>query len=331
MKNIKKASLYISLLILPSILSGCGTVEHVYYRSSSKSTSKVPSVSLSLPPEQVSYNMESFFASNDSSVDIPLEEFGPDTNLRIERSSRSSESLVITGEVYNYDFRLDVLRLVSLYLYDANEDGYRDLCITSNNRQGNSIFIYDLKKEGEIFYLEPIRRSDNSVDSYSFSLDGSNMLYAECSSIVNSRLNSEYGVVSYSSNYGVYVDWKNYLNVSGFMLTIRGSDGAAIISSVVRSTVANVSTTLSRRKSYSFFIKPLEDVDAGEEYMHFAYRNSGVTFNPTTFKLSEYSEEADGKQFCFSFSYSQNTNDNTNLTVHFSGYSLNLNLYIPAN
>ena len=109
MKNIKKASLYISLLILPSILSGCGTVEHVYYRSSSKSTSKVPSVSLSLPPEQVSYNMESFFASNDSSVDIPLEEFGPDTNLRIERSSRSSESLVIAGKVYSYDFRLDVL------------------------------------------------------------------------------------------------------------------------------------------------------------------------------------------------------------------------------
>ena len=303
MKNIKKASLYISLLILPSILSGCGTVEHVYYRSSSKSTSKVPSVSLSLPPEQVSYNMESFFASNDSSVDIPLEEFGPDTNLRIERSSRSSES----------------------------EDGYRDLCITSDNRQGNSIFIYDLKKEDEIFYLEPIRRSDNSVDSYSFSLDGSNMLYAECSSIVNSRLNSEYGVVSYSSNYGVYVDWKNYLNVSGFMLTIRGSDGAAIISNVVRSTVANVSTTLSRRRSYAFFIKPLEDIDAGEEYMHFAYRNSGVTFNPTTLHLSEYSEEADGKQFCFTFSYSQNTNDNTNLTVHFSGYSLNLNLYIPAN
>ena len=330
MKKIKKTSLYISLLLIPSILSGCGTVEHAFRNNFKKSTDAL-NTSSSLLPEQVLFNAESLSANDNFSEAIRLEEFGPSTNLSIKRSTKQGYSgLCIAGVLYNYDFNLDVKNLVSLYLYDINNDGYRDLCITLNDNRGNYVFIYDLKKEDYLFQLESITRFEDH-SGYSFLLDNNAILGVECITDVDSTSITEYGIVSYNSAFGVYVDWNNYLNISGFVLTVTDRSGNALVRQTVNSTFSKASATLSVRDINDFYIKPLGDVKVGTEYMHIALRNRGIGMTPQQNNPSDYSSE-NGYRFDYAYSYgTTNYNEDTRIAVHCSGYSLNLDLIIRVN
>ena len=262
MKKVKKSSLYISLLLIGTVLSGCGDVSHHYY-SASKSHSSVTLVPTSIPGapagQVVFTNGSAIFDGNlnhDLHYDIPLEEFGDSTNIYIGLTDVEGYFCIL-GEVdhFSVEYRIDIP--TSLILYDANKDGYRDLCMTYEGL--NDVEIYDVHNDKQLYYIAD---TDVTNDTYWLTLEG-NRLAIHVGPEVNPYMESDnIGYFSYSSQDGVYAYWNNYLGLNKISVSFMDPAEGEI------NTASGSKTELVGRLSIKQY---------GRNYFWVKMENSGIT------------------------------------------------------
>ncbi len=233
MKKVKKSSIYISLLFITTLLSGCGTVEH-YYFSSSRSHSKTIIYSdsrysydhetppTSIPggsifatpgPAVVFENGQELFKVRSEEVNLYLPEYGNNTNLTVTNGDTRSGTKIV-GTVFGHTFSYDVRGVHSMYLYDVNRDNYRDLCIVIGTDSSNKVIIYDLKADERIYYIEPAKAIND--DYYWLSLEYNTLYINRGTAIEEFDESDERGTFCYSEQTGVYTQWNNHQHISGF-------------------------------------------------------------------------------------------------------------------
>lgn len=136
-----------------------------------------------------------------SATSFKLEEFdNPIFNV--------SNTLTITQEGSDLKFE-DVN---AIYAYDVNNDGYRDLCISTSTKTSpyaDYSLIYDVKNNKQLFYI--VDTTVNQYNDYHFSLDNDKLLLTKdlCdrSAVVSKTLAR--GLVNYSEEKGVHAKWEN--------------------------------------------------------------------------------------------------------------------------
>ena len=255
MQKVKKSSLYISLLFIGTLLSGCGDVSHHYYSASKSHSSSVVTVSskpiVVQPAAVVFENGDELFAtprSDDLHYDIPLQEFGDGTSVYIGLND-PGKFLCVLGEVnhYSVELRIDIPK--TLILYDANNDGYRDLCMSFDGR--GYVEIYDLYNDEELYYVSD---SNVTIDGYWLSLENDKLMI-HASDGVNPYLESHnYGCFKCENNGRVYVEWKDYLDIGTLNVTYQNTDKNSNIA--VGTSSANSRAEIAVKNGYySFWIK----------------------------------------------------------------------------
>lgn len=243
MKNIKKTSFFISLLLLPLFVVGCDLESHYKYEGSGSrdiqytyipgsptyqytytytytqppvtvTSISQPSVQYTNPNVNTSYRYLAPVKIFDSFKDgfIPatplhftLQEYYPssfivDSNMNIIQEG--------TNRFYGHAY--------SLYMYDADGDGFRDFCMGDvdnvNGSYNEYLSIYSYFYEKELYYL--YENNQLNAANFRFLLSGSN-LYAyesEYDFNGNERI-KDYGLFAYStSRGGTYLQWNTYPN-----------------------------------------------------------------------------------------------------------------------
>ena len=328
MKKVKKSSLYISLLLIGTVLSGCGDVTHHYY-SASKSHSSVTLIPTSIPGapagQVVFTDGSAIFDDNinhDLHYDIPLEEFGDSTNIYIGLTDVEGYFCIL-GEIdhFSVEYRIDIP--TSLILYDANKDGYRDLCMTYEGL--NSVEIYDVHNDKQLYYI-----ADNNVtsDSYWLTLE-SNKLAIHVGPEVNPYMESDNtGYFSYSSTDGVYAYWDNYQKAT--KMSVSYMESSTGITGTVSDTqsVTTKKLTIKQKGRYYFWVK-IEHPDTTsivKNDIHIASRDRLIRID-TLGSNSDSEEYGFGYYLMFNFRNTNRTSDHTSVQFLCSGISMVLELY----
>ena len=234
MKRIKNKSLFVTALLGTFLLSACQ--EEAPVRASNDSNSSVSqnssdtsaSTSASLGG-QLAHDRErdngvivikQFFES------IPLE------GLTFKVDSLNEEFTFKSHELYNKDLSKRVLVSVdSLFLADANKDGYDDFFYTCSSRMmkeaGHFIVVYDYHNNVVLFRLD-----EPNVFNYE-------LLFANHQILVNQYTDDYYdsdnsyevgrhvgeGLLDYSER-EIAVKWRNFLNIDSIDLRVTTADAS---------------------------------------------------------------------------------------------------------
>ena len=356
MKKVKKSSIYISLLFITTLLSGCGTVEH-YYFSSSRSHSKtiiysdsrysydhetpptsIPGGSIfAVPgPAVVFENGQELFKVRSEEVNLYLPEFGDNTNLIVTNGDTRSGTKIV-GTVFGHNFSYDVRGVHSMYLYDVNRDNYRDLCIVIGTDSSNKVIIYDLKADERIYYIEPAKAINN--DCYWLSLEYNTLYINRGTAIEEFDESDERGTFCYSEQTGVYTQWNNHQHISGLSLYIYDENKQILDSYSISTeeTYRRSSMILNTYKRYWFAVKPVlansgnwQSVYQSSQMksnIHFSFleENTQYTLDGETETINH---DSIGYPLIFTgYNVSQWTNTTT-VQILCSSYVLVLNLYL---
>ena len=230
MKKIKNLSL---LVIMSSMLalSGC-TVEHIKKAPISAMTCSTRDEMVSLIGEE--------------KVPLAIEEFGDNTELTIAMGNNST---TISGKLQGEDFNYKVEEVHSFYLFDANKDGYRDLCYTKGNTN-HSVTIYDLKAQKDIYYIN----GSFNKDGYWLSLENDKLWIHRDNGGQTFDETKDKGFFDYYETRGVYVRWENYAKLSYFVVDV--DDGESKHEYMVTSSGMINSIQMNSSKIYTFWIRP---------------------------------------------------------------------------
>lgn len=187
MKNVKKLSLLISLFAIAMPLVGCN-----HDGGSSNKVDKLKPVKVfdwyhdgTVPTSSYSFEMEE------------LE--NPKFTFYANNIKQANTSFAINN-------------VNALYLFDANNDGYRDICVSGSTKTKKPLdysAIYDVKNNKRIFYI--VDTVAGLYNDYHFSLNLNSLVLTKdkCdnSAVINKTYSS--GVMKYSEEKGVYVGWRN--------------------------------------------------------------------------------------------------------------------------
>ena len=111
---------------------------------------------------------------------------------------------------------------MALYLYDANDDGYRDFCFTEQTNTGSSrtyLRIFDYKNKKEIFNNE---RAYINVDGLYFEIKDKELRVFK----TNKRYNDDHygeGQLEYKNGV-VDIKWDNYFNIANMDVKLTFAD-----------------------------------------------------------------------------------------------------------
>ena len=357
MKNVKKLSAYISLLFITTFLSGCGTVEHYYYARSRSNTRYVTETTSYVTPTYSSVSSRSssyskpnpqdpilvfddglslFKAGSKEDLWIYLPEYGDQTELMIKVTTNTGAT-TLSGTVFGYQYNnTEINHIASLILYDINNDGYRDFCVTTQPGGSNRVAIYDVVNNERLYYLEAVSAINN--DGYWFSLENKSLVlhcsvYADTFDDTN-----DWAFMKYSTYSGVYAEWSNYLNLAGFSLNIRDTNANIIAASGVNNSNPNVrySLVLDSYKTYWFCITPSFAENTWsttyftqtiKENIHFGFCSDDVQFRSDATLTPSGIEPA---EFPLYFAYYDVSSWISTATIQIlcSGYVLTLELYL---
>ena len=100
----------------------------------------------------------------------------------------------------------------AVYIYDANGDGYRDVCVSKtidNDTYLDYAYIYDLKNNKRIFYA--IDSVQNAANDYHFRLKKEQLLLVKekCDKAAYATDTLSQGYVKFNENKEVYIEWDN--------------------------------------------------------------------------------------------------------------------------
>jgi len=355
MKNVKKLSAYISLLFITTFLSGCGTVEHYYYARPRTSTRYVTETASYVTPtySSVSSRSSSYSQSNpidpivvfDNGLDlfkagskedllIYLPEYGDRTELIIKVATNTGTTK-LSGTVFGYEYEnTEINHIASLILYDINNDGYRDFCVTTQTRGVNRVAIYDVVNYERLYYLEAI--SQINPDGYWFSLENKSLVLHRGSNVDTFDETNDWAFMKYSSATGVYGEWFNHIDLTGFNLNIRDENMQVVRSCNVNDTNLRYSLVLNSYKTYWFCITPsfAQNTWAStyltetiKDYIHFGFCNNDTQFRSDATLTPSGIEPA---EFPLYFAYYDVSTWVSYATIQIlcSGYVLTLELYL---
>ena len=181
----------------------------------------------------------------------------------------------------------------AVYVFDANNDGYRDFCSVKSDGSGVIywyVTIYDLHNQKEIFkYWERPR------NSY-FLLLRENDLYVKQVNDYYSDETINEGKLSFDKDKGVYIIWNKNYDISDFDVKITYADPKHTpltikkVKDVYNVVVDNVS-------QYFFDIDIAADTDYGEEYIPISF-----VMPANRFSISKVSKLDSLQRYCFFFS-----------------------------
>ena len=243
MKNIKKTSFFISLLLLPLFVVGCDLESHYKYEGSGSrdiqytyipgsptyqytytytytqppvtvTSISQPSVQYTNPNVNTSYRYLAPVKIFDSFKDG----FIPATPLRFTLQEYYPSSFIVdsnmniiqegTNRFYGHAY--------SLYMYDADGDGFRDFCMGDFDNVDGSyneyLSIYSYFYEKELYYL--YENNQLNAANFRFLLSGSDLFAYESEYDLNGNERiKDYGRFAYStSRGGTYLQWNTYPN-----------------------------------------------------------------------------------------------------------------------
>ena len=234
MKKIKKLSLFITLLAVPFLTVACDMESHYKYEGSGEhsisyiytsvpGTTKIPTTTSSVTP----ISTYSFVETNPI-IDPTLKNLAPQKIFDCYNDGYRLTS-PIYFDAYEYtpssfvvDTDLNIIqegtnyyfgKALALYLYDADKDGYRDLCMGytegENGETNDYVSIFSLVKNKEIYHLSEagiLNRGDYHFYA-DFAVERKLYLHKD---ILNSSFEQEtldIGEVKYYSSTGVSIEW----------------------------------------------------------------------------------------------------------------------------
>ena len=234
MKKIKKLSLFITLLAVPFLTVACDMESHYKYEGSGEhsisyiytsvpGTTKVPTTTSSVTP----ISTYSFVETNPI-IDPTLKNLVPQKIFDCYNDGYRLSS-PIYFDAYEYtpssfvvDTDLNIIqegtnyyfgKALALYLYDADKDGYRDLCMGytegDNGETNDCVSIFSLAKNKEIYHLSEagiLNRGDYHFYA-DFSVERKLYLHKD---ILNSSFEQEtldIGEVRYYDVIGIMIEW----------------------------------------------------------------------------------------------------------------------------
>ena len=194
----------------------------------------------------------------------------------------------------------------AVYVFDANNDGYRDFCLVNSDGSGVIywyVTIYDLHNQKEIFrHWERLR--------YSYFLELiENNLYVRQVNVYYSDETINKGKISFDKTKGVYIDWNKNYDIIDFDVKITYADPKHTPLTFTKQK-DDYHVIVDGVSQYFFDIDIHTNVDYGEEYLpvSFAMPNN-------RFSLSRVSKTNSIQRYCFFFTDNSGPECTTLITV----------------
>lgn len=213
----------------------------------------------------------------------------------------------------------------ALYLYDANQDGYRDLCVSGSVDTipyADYCAIYDVKNNERIFYI--IDSVVNAYNDYHFSLVNNKLVLTKDRCGKSAIVDQTYadGRIEYSKDKGVFVKWNNrYLfDKCDFSFNIANEDNEEIElkeDKGVYTANLNTNTLYSITvdyKSASFDVLNYQEVNEIRPHVVSLSNRSNYDDSLTIYKI----EDTEG---CYKMYFYFIKGNTSNYELHASGHS----------
>ena len=269
-----KHKLIINTLLL-TILCGCSNTV-------SSSDSQISASSNYTKPESFKvYDvyLDDGYPSNKTFV---LEEF-EDQSFYVDDKSKA-----ITNNTYG-----TVMGYCSaVYVFDANNDGYRDFCTVKSNGSGVIywyVSIYDLHNQKEIFYyFERLRFS------YFLTLKDDALFVKQTKTYFNDETINE-GKLSFNKDKGVYIEWNRNYDISDFDVNISLANPSHTPVTIKKEKDINY-VTVDTVSQYFFDINIHSNVAYEMNKMPISF-----ALEKSIFSLSSISRSDTLQRYCFFF------------------------------
>ena len=118
----------------------------------------------------------------------------------------------------------------AVYIYDANGDGYRDICVgktIDNDIYLDYVYIYDLKNDKNIFYA--IDSMPDAANDYHFRMKKDQLLLVKekCDRSAYATDTYSQGYVKYNAKNEVYIKWDNMYQLESCDVSLTCLDDSA--------------------------------------------------------------------------------------------------------
>ena len=283
-----KHKLIINTLLL-TILCGCSNTV-------SSSDSQISASSNYTKPESFKvYDvyLDEGYPSNKTFV---LEEF-EDQSFYVNDKSKA-----ITNNTYG-----TVMGYCSaVYVFDANNDGYRDFCTVKSDGSGVIywyVSIYDLHNNKEIY-----RHWERLHFSYFLNLKDNDLFVRQVKTYFDDETINE-GKLSFNEDKGVYIDWNKNYDIADFDVTITLANPKHTPVAIKRQKDGH-HVTVDDYSLYMFEIDIHSNVDYGDKNIPVSFAMAGDNFSvDSAIKIDKT------QRYIFSFPSNQDNNYITHITV----------------
>ena len=202
---------------------------------------------------------------------------------------------------------------MALYLYDANDDGYRDFCFTERTNSGSTrtyLRIFDYKNKKEIFNNE---RTYINVYGLYFEIKDKELRVFK----TNKRYNDDHygeGQLEYKNGV-VDIKWDNYFNIANMDVKLTFADPN---NTPVAVNKQGDKYTYNVDKTYNYLLHV--DVEETLQTVYPGSLSTPVSFSPSNVSVSI---EKSKNPFLYMFSFAGNLRNST-LKLEFSGFEKTL-------
>ena len=225
--------------------------------------------------------------------DVYLDDAAPDPcTFILEEYDDQTFSLDKKGIITNETYGTIDNRSSAVYIFDANNDGYRDFCTVKSDGSGVIywyVTIYDLHNQKEIFkYWERPR------NSYFLLLRENDLYVKQVNDYYTDETINE-GKLSFDKDKGVYIIWNKNYDISDFDVKITYADPKHTPLTIKKvKDVYNV--VVDDASQYFFDIDIAADTDYGEEYIPISF-----VMPANRFSISKVSKTNSLQRYCFFF------------------------------
>ena len=225
--------------------------------------------------------------------DIYLEDAGPQPGSFVleefdDNAFYVDEDSTITNKTYG----TIVSYGSAVYIYDANNDGYRDFCAVKSDGSGVIywyVTIYDLHNKQEIF-----KHWERGRFSYFLSLKDNDLYVKQVKDYYTDPTINE-GKLSFDNSKGVYLNWNKNYDITDFdtKMTFANPNHTPVTinkdKDVYHVTVDNVS-------HYFFDVDIHANANYGDDYLPVSFAMSDKIFTITSVSKTDSLQ-----RYCFSF------------------------------
>ena len=306
MKKNKNLSIIATFLSLP-LLVGCAGATHSYYSSKPPYTYD-PSYN---PGDKID-PIKVFDYFQDDGYPDPL-------TFELKEFINSPFALDDNQNVIDNKGNIILNAGAALYLYDVNNDGYRDFCVTKESKVGDystSLIIHDLRNNYEI-----LNYKEEGRFNYFFEIRNNNLGVYKTHNKYNETRYGE-GLINFTAKN--YIKWDNIFDIKSVDFTFTYADASHTAVSKARKNNDTLYADVDRTAIYLIELDVRKNIpvvypEGFYDPISFVCNSDDVViFNPLKNNPFKYAI------------YFQGSEDSFSIDMNFSGFSKTLNFDVKA-